>query len=210
MTRGRRGLLFVLSGPSGTGKTVLACRLLDRQGVPMGKLQRSVSATTRPRRPYEKDGSDYHFVTRDQFTTMALRGELLETAELYGHYYGTPRTLVDACLGSGVDVLLVLDAQGRQQLALTHHADLVSVFLLPPSQDELERRLRGRGREEEAVIARRLEAAREEIGECERYDYILLNSDIDSTLQALNTILSAERLRRVRPRLPADFLSRPR
>jgi guanylate kinase len=208
MTGGRRGLLFVLSGPSGTGKTLLASRLLDQHGDAKGNLQRSVSATTRPRRAGEKDGRDYHFVTRDRFTAMALRGELLETADLYGHHYGTPRAAVEACLGSGVDVLLVLDAQGRRQLAVTHQADLVSVFLLPPSQAELERRLRGRDRDDEQAVARRLESAREEIRGCAMYDYVLVNDDLDVTLAALDTILRAARLRRERPSLFIDQLAR--
>jgi guanylate kinase len=127
---------------------------------------------------------------------MASRGELLETAEVYGHRYGTPRGAVEACLSSGLDVLLVLDAQGRQQLAATHPADLVSVFLLPPNQAELERRLRERGRDDEMAIAGRLEAAREEIACCRGYDYILVNDSLDLTQGALHTILRAERLRR--------------
>ena len=203
----RRGLLLVLSGPSGTGKTILADRLLNGQGGSRGNLRRSVSVTTRPQRPGEEDGRDYHFVTRDRFAAMASDGELLETADNYGHCYGTPRAVVDDCLGSGVDVLLVLDAQGRQQLATTHPGDLVSVFLLPPDPDELERRLRGRGRDDEPAIARRLEAAREEMACRAGYDYILVNDSLDVTLQALNTILGAERLRRWRPTPSAKILS---
>jgi guanylate kinase len=207
MTGGRRGLLFVLSGPSGTGKTLLASRLLDRHGGPGGHLERSVSATTRPRRRGEKDGRDYLFLTHARFTALESNGELLESAELYGHRYGTPRAAVEACLGNGIDVLLVLDAQGRQQLAATNPADLVSVFLLPPDPDELERRLRGRGLDDEPAIARRLAAAREEIASCAGYDYVLVNDDLDATLDALETILRAERLGRKRLALPSPLIS---
>ena len=207
MTGGRRGMLFVLSGPSGTGKTLLAGRLLDRQNSPNGNLERSVSATTRPQRPGEKDGRDYLFLSQARFAALESRGELLEIAELYGHRYGTPRAAVEACLGNGIDQLLVLDAQGRQQLAATHPADLVSVFLLPPDPDELERRLRGRGRDDEPAIVRRLEAAREEIRGCAMYDYVLVNDDLDVTLDALDAILRAERLRRERPSFPTPLIS---
>jgi guanylate kinase len=200
-------LLFVLSGPSGTGKTLLADRLLDRHGGPGGRLERSLSATTRPRRTGEKDGRDYHFVSQARFAELESGGELLEIAELYGHRYGTPRAAVEACLGDGIDLLLVLDAQGRQQLAATHPSDLVSVFLLPPDPDELERRLRGRGRDDEPAIVRRLEAAREEIRGCSIYNYVLVNDDLDLTLDALDTILRAERLRRDRPVLPTPLIS---
>jgi len=205
----RRGLLLLLSGPSGCGKSTLARLLLDRHGRPVGSLERSVSVTTRPPRSGEMDDRDYIFMTARHFADMASRGELLETAELYGHRYGTPRAFVQDRLGQGVDVLLVLDANGRQQLARTHAADLVSIFVLPPSAEELERRLRSRGRDDEPAITRRLEAAREEVAGCELYDYVLVNQNLDVTLDAIDTILRAERLRRERFSLFIDQVARP-
>jgi guanylate kinase len=193
----------VFSAPSGTGKTTLACRLLDRHGGPGGNLVRSVSITTRPPRCGEVDGKDYRFVTSKRFAALLSQGELLEHARLYGHRYGTPRAPVECCLARGVDVLLVVDACGRRQLADSHGTDLVSVFLLPPSLPELERRLRGRGQDDENTIDRRLQAAREEIARSRQYDYVLLNHDLQETLEALGAILAAERLRRQHATCPS-------
>ena len=130
--------MLILSGPSGTGKTTISRHLLDRHGDPNGNLVRSVSVTTRPRRPQEVDGADYLFVAEDRFAAMLADGELQEHAELYSYQYGTPRAFVDDSLKQGLDVLLVLDAHGRQQLAARHNAEPISVFLLPPSLGELE------------------------------------------------------------------------
>src|SRR5262249_51307023 len=160
------GLLLVLSGPSGTGKTTLASRLLDRHGGPGQVLQRSISVTTRPSRSGEANGKDYLFVTEESFAGMEMRGELLETAGIYGYRYGTPRAFVDDLLARGVDILLILDAFGRQQIATTHQADLVSVFLLPPDLQALEQRLRTRSQDGANAIARRLAAAQAEIARC--------------------------------------------
>jgi guanylate kinase len=207
LTDGRRGLLLVISAPSGAGKTTVAHRLLDLHGGPKGRLERSVSVTTRPRRLGEVDGTDYFFVSEKRFADMAARGELLEQAELYGHQYGTPRSFVEDRLAQGVDVLLILDAEGHRQLAATHGADLVSVFLLPPSREELKRRLCGRARDDNDTIAGRLEAADEEIARAGEYQHVLVNHDLDHTVESVSNILEAERQRRSRPSLTIDLLS---
>jgi len=209
MTFGRRGILLVLSGPSGAGKTTVAHRLLDLRGGPGGCLDRSVSVTTRPRRPGEEDGIDYFFVSEKRFASMASRGELLETAELFGHRYGTPRAFIEDRLAQGLDVLLVLDAEGRRQLAATHGADLVSVYLLPPGMKELKRRLCGRAQDDQNTIAGRLAAAGEEIARAGEYQHVLVNHDLDHTVESVGNILEAERQRRRRPSLTIGLLSMP-
>jgi len=207
MTSGRRGLLLVLSAPSGTGKTTVAHRLLDLHGGPKGCLERSVSVTTRPRRPDEEDETDYFFVSEKRFTDMASRGKLLETAELFGHRYGTPRAFIQGRLAQGVDVLLVLDAEGRRQLAATHGAELVSIFLLPPGMKELKRRLCGRAQDDHDTIAGRLAAAGEEIARAGEYQHVLVNHHLDDTVKSVGDILQAERQRRSRPSLTINLLS---
>ncbi len=194
--------MLVLSGPSGSGKTTLACRLLDRHGGPGGSLVRSVSVTTRPARSGECGGGDYLFVSEERFAEMRAAGELLEDAEVYGHRYGTPRAFVEESLRQGRDVLLVLDARGKDQLEVTHPAELVSVFLLPPSRRDQEERLRLRRQDEGQAIACRLEAASAEVAASAGYDYVLVNRDLEVTLVALDGVLRAERLRRGQPALP--------
>jgi len=207
----RRGLLVVLSGPSGTGKTTLARALLERHGEPVGSLVLSVSLTTRPARPGEVDGRDYFFVTEKCFAAMLLDGAMLEQTELYGHRYATPRSAVEKSLQEGKDVLLVLDAQGRQKLAEELSADLVSIFLLPPSLVDLAERLLNRGGEGAASVSKRRAAARNEIAGCTEYDYVLFNHNLTSTLGALDTILTTERRkRRGRRRSPGPLRRIPR
>ena len=191
----RRGLLFVLSSPSGAGKTTLSRRLLALDP----DIALSVSATTRPPRPGEIDGKDYHFISPGQFAAMAAGGELLEHATVFGNRYGTPAAPVLAALAAGTDVLFDIDWQGTQQLrgsdAVT---DLTSVFILPPSLSELERRLRQRAADRADVIEARMAGARAEIAHWDEYDYVLVNDDPDRCLGELRAVLTAERLARRR------------
>jgi guanylate kinase len=197
-----RGLLLVLSSPSGAGKSTIARMLLaadDRIGM-------SVSATTRPMRSGEVDGKDYHFVDEARFERMVAEGEFLEWAHVFGYRYGTPRAPVDAALAQGRDILFDIDWQGTQQLHAKAGDDLVRVFILPPSLAELERRLRGRGTDSDDVIARRMERAVAEISHWAEYDYVLINQDADVCLDEVRKILAAERLRRSRRTGLVDFV----
>jgi len=190
----RRGLMLVLSSPSGAGKTTISRRLLDRDpGITM-----SVSVTTRPMRPGEQPGIDYYFVDMPEFDRMAEQGELLEHARVFGNCYGTPRNTVEQALGAGRDVLFDIDWQGTQQLAANARADLVSVFVLPPSGEELERRLRTRAQDSAEVIAQRMSKASDEISHWAEYDYVIVNHDVEESVTAVQAILRAERLRRTR------------
>ncbi|CAO3429492.1 guanylate kinase [Azospirillum argentinense] len=190
----RRGLMLVLSSPSGAGKTTISRRLLDRDpGITL-----SVSVTTRPMRPGEQPGVHYYFVDMPEFDRMAGQGELLEHARVFGNCYGTPRHAVETALSAGRDVLFDIDWQGMQQLAANARADLVSVFVLPPSGTELERRLHSRGQDSAEVIAQRMAKASDEISHWGEYDYVIVNNDVDESVQAVQAILRAERLRRTR------------
>jgi guanylate kinase len=190
----RRGLMLVLSSPSGAGKTTLSRMLLrDDPGVEL-----SVSVTTRPQRPGEVDGRDYHFIERARFSAMREAGELLEWAEVFGNLYGTPRAPVDRVLGAGRDVLFDVDWQGTQQLRGQALHDLVSVFVLPPSIPELERRLHARAQDSEDVIRNRMSRAADEMSHWDAYDYVVLNHDIAHAFADVRAILAAERLKRER------------
>ena len=191
--RVERGLLVVLSAPSGTGKTTVAERLVE---VCQG-LERSRSFTSRPARAGERDGVDYNFVSRGLFEDMARRGDLLEWADVFGNLYGTGRLATETLLAGGRDVLLVIDVQGARQVREAAR-DCVSVFLLPPSFQDLEARLRGRSQDGEAAIERRLRTARDEIAAVIEYDYVTVNDDLERCVSDLAAIVRAERLRRVR------------
>jgi guanylate kinase len=191
----RRGLLIILSSPSGAGKSTLARRLMDWD--PM--LRFSVSATTRAPRPGEIDGQHYHFMTRDAFGALAASGGMLEHAEVFGNFYGSPRAPVESAMAQGRDTLFDIDWQGGQQVRNSGLGkDVVSIFVLPPSIAALDSRLRGRAQDSDAVIAGRMEKSRDEISHWAEYDYVLVNDDLDQTARDLIAIITAERLRRDR------------
>ncbi len=190
----RRGLMLVLSSPSGAGKTTISRRLLERDGG----ITMSISATTRPKRPGEVAGVDYHFAAPEDFNLMINRGELLEFAKVFDHYYGTPRAPVEEALSVGQDVLFDIDWQGTQQLEESARADLVSVFILPPSTAELERRLKSRAQDSDEVVARRMEKAADEMSHYTEYDYIIINRAVEESVAQVQAVLAAERLRRDR------------
>jgi guanylate kinase len=189
----RRGLMLVLSSPSGAGKTTLSKMLLDDPALDL-----SISVTTRPPRPGEVDGRDYHFIDRARFDAMIKRGELLEWAEVFGNGYGTPRAPVEATLASGRDVLFDIDWQGTQQLREKGRDDLVSVFVLPPSVPDLEQRLRMRAQDAPEVIRSRMAKAADEMSHWAEYDYVIINRRVTDAFADVRAILGAERLKRER------------
>lgn len=198
----RRGLMLVLSSPSGAGKTTLSRRLLaEDAGVTL-----SVSVTTRKMRPGEQDGRDYHFIDRNQFDALVTKGGLLEWAEVFDNYYGTPVEPVMAALAGGRDVLFDIDWQGTQQLSEKARGDVVSVFILPPSILELERRLRSRAQDDYETIHRRMAKAADEMSHWAEYNYVVINRDIDQAFAEVTAILGAERLRRERQTGLSDFV----
>lgn len=190
----RRGLMFVLSSPSGAGKTTLSRMLIAETPG----LQMSVSATTRPMRPGEVGGKDYFFVDQGRFETMVSNGELLEWANVFGNRYGTPREPVEAALASGKDVLFDIDWQGTQQLRDRSGKDVVSVFILPPSVAALEQRLHTRAQDSDEVIRGRMKKAGDEMSHFDAYDYIVVNDNIGIAFEAVRSILRAEQLKRER------------
>jgi guanylate kinase len=190
----RRGLMFVLSSPSGAGKTTLSRMLVAETPA----LQMSVSATTRPRRPGEIDGRDYYFVDHGRFDEMVTKGELLEWATVFENRYGTPRAPVDAALSAGRDVLFDIDWQGTQQLRSRSPNDVVSVFILPPSVQALEQRLHTRAQDSDEVIRGRMRKAGDEMSHFDAYDYIIVNDNIGIAFEAVKSILRAEQLKRER------------
>jgi guanylate kinase len=187
----RRGILFIVSAPSGAGKTTISARALRA----IEGLEMSVSATTRTPRAGEVDGRDYTFLERREFERRRRRGEFAESAEVHGFLYGTPRAPLERALAEGRDMLLDIDVQGARQMKEGYAADAVAVFVLPPSEVELERRLRARGTDPEEVIRRRLERARAEMAEYSRYDYHLTNRDVDESVRLFAAIVAAERVR---------------
>src|SRR3954464_4521218 len=190
----RRGLMFVLSSPSGAGKTTLSRRLLEREPG----LKMSVSATTRPMRPGEVEGRDYFFVDKAKFERMVEQGELLEWATVFDNLYGTPRAPVEAALSAGQDVLFDIDWQGTQQLHQKASVDVVRVFILPPSAADLEKRLHTRAQDSDEVIRGRMKKAGDDMSHFDAYDYIVVNDNIGLAYEAVKSILRAEQLKRER------------
>ena len=201
--RHRRGLMLVLSSPSGAGKTTLSRRLMESDP----DVAMSVSATTRPPRQGEVEGKDYFFVSPSMFTGMVDGGAFLEHALVFGNYYGTPKEPVMLALAKGRDVLFDIDWQGTQQLRQQAGDDLVSVFVLPPSHGELERRLRVRAQDAEDIVAQRMAKANSEISHWAEYDYVVINDSLDTTLMNIRTILAAERMKRKRQTGISAFVS---
>ena len=202
MTMTRRGLLLILSSPSGAGKSTLSRRLMAWDT----DLSFSVSATTRSPRSGEVDGREYYFKTRAEFQAMVKDGQMLEHAEVFGNFYGSPRGPVEDAMTQGRDTLFDIDWQGGQQIKQAMRGDVVSIFILPPSIAELESRLRGRAQDSEQVIAQRMAKSQAEISHWMEYDYVIVNRDLDTAFGELVTILQAERLRRDRQPHLADFV----
>jgi len=190
----RRGLMIVLSSPSGAGKTTLTRQMLSENP----NMTMSVSATTRRPRPGETDGTDYYFVSKDQFSAMIDEEEFLEHAKVFDNYYGTPRGPVEEALDQGKDVVFDIDWQGAQQLTQAAQDDLVKIFILPPGMQELEKRLRSRAQDSDEVIAKRMSKSEAEISHWAEYDYVIVNDDVDMAMAELTAIVIAERLKRKR------------
>jgi guanylate kinase len=204
----RRGILLVLSSPSGAGKTTITRELVARDP----NLRISVSVTTRPKRAGEVDAQHYHFISRERFDEMVARAELLEHATVFGHCYGTPRAPVEAVLGAGGDIVSDIDWQGTQQLKASVRSDLVSVFVLPPSMAALEERLRTRAQDSPEVVRARMAKSTDEMSHWPEYDYVVVNenNDLEASVQRVQAILAAERVRRDRQVGLADFVNRLR
>jgi guanylate kinase len=202
----RRGILLVLSSPSGAGKTTISRALVEQDP----NLRLSVSVTTRPRRSGEVEGTHYQFITRARFDAMVEKGELLEHAVVFSHCYGTPRLPVMSALDAGSDIISDVDWQGTQQLQATVRDDLVSVFVLPPSVAALEERLRARAQDSEEVVRTRMAKSADEMSHWPEYDYVIVNRDLAQSVRQVQSILEAERVRRVRQLGLAEFVNRLR
>jgi guanylate kinase len=202
----RRGFLLVLSSPSGAGKTTITHRLIERDPT----LSLSVSVTTRPSRPGEIDGKDYHFIDQPRFDHMVAAGELLEHATVFGHCYGTPRQPIEAAIAAGRDIVTDIDWQGTQQLSGGLSSDVVSVFVLPPDSAALEARLRTRAQDSPEIVAARMAKSAEEMSHWSEYDYVIVNRDLEESVAEVQAIVTAERLRRSRQVGLADFVNRLR
>jgi guanylate kinase len=199
----RRGLMLVISSPSGAGKSTIARNILEANiGISL-----SVSVTTRQRRPSEIDGVHYNFVSHKEFDRLRGSEALLEWAEVHGNFYGTPREAVEVAMAEGRDMLFDIDWQGAQQLQEKMHADVVSIFILPPTMEELQSRLNRRAEDTPEVIATRLANARAEIAHWREYDYVVVNDDLDRAYSAVRSIVEAERLRRDRRHGMFDFVN---
>ncbi|MBY0462622.1 MAG: guanylate kinase [Alphaproteobacteria bacterium] len=189
-----RGVMLVLSSPSGAGKTSIVKELLKQES----SIITSISVTTRPARPGEIDGHDYHFINHETYHQMLKAGELLEHAEVYGNFYGTLKTPVSEALSKGKDIIFDLDWQGTQQLSEAARADLVSIFILPPSLEELEKRLRKRAQDSEEVVKRRMASASHDLTHWAEYDYVIINENFEYSVECVRSILKSEKLKRTR------------
>ncbi|MFP6746658.1 MAG: guanylate kinase [Alphaproteobacteria bacterium] len=196
--------MLVLSSPSGAGKTTLSRRLLAE----FPDLTMSISVTTRPKRPGEVEGVDYHFIDRIDFDLMINKRQLLEHAKVFDHYYGTPAKPVQDALDAGRDILFDIDWQGAQQLKQEMRDDLASIFILPPSTKELEQRLKSRAQDSDEVVAQRMSKAADEISHWPEYDYVVVNDDVEAALAQVRAILMAERLKRPRQTYLVNFVKR--
>lgn len=200
----RRGLMIVLSSPSGAGKTTLTRRLLAQDS----QIAMSVSVTTRPPRPGEREGQDYYFITKDKFAELEADDQLLEHARVFDNYYGTPREPVEDALAEGKDIVFDIDWQGAQQLTEAAADDLVKIFILPPNMRELEQRLKTRAQDSNDVIAKRMSKSEAEISHWAEYDYVLVNENVDRAMGELISIVTAERMRRRRQPWLSGFVKR--
>ncbi|MEB3702419.1 Guanylate kinase [Candidatus Bealeia paramacronuclearis] len=199
----RRGFMLVISSPSGAGKTTVSRKLLAQET----DLEMSVSVTTRPARPGEEDGKDYYFIDEGAFQGMVKSGLLLEHALVYGHHYATPKASIEKKLNQGIDILFDIDWQGTQQMKEISTGDIVSIFILPPSSQALEERLRSRGQDSEEIVHARMKKAADEISHWSEYDYIIINNQVDETVEQVSSILHAERLKRRRRVGLAEFVN---
>jgi guanylate kinase len=202
----RRGFMLVLSSPSGAGKTSIATKILEVDKT----VNVSISVTTRTMRPGEKEGIDYFFVSKEKFQDMLKNNELLEHADVFENSYGTPRQYVFDTLSNGKDIIFDIDWQGTQQLAQLARVDLVSIFILPPSLMELEKRLNSRAQDSQDVIMNRMKEASNEVSHWAEYDYVIVNENLEKSVEQVHAIITAERLKRTRQRGLLDFVNKLR